>query len=119
MAEDKGKAPAAKDAEWGPDQAAFLPSWDFGKPFVGTILSSRMVENVAGLGGTARDVPIFTVVDEQGERWSIWGSGMLSRVLPEHVSHFVRITDKGLDPQGDGTSLRIFDVRCKTDAAKS
>lgn len=118
MSEDKGTKGSTSTEEvgdeWSDDQAAFLPAWDFKEQgtFVGSIESKRDVENVMGLGGVERTVPIFTIVHEpDGERYSLWGSGMLARVLPELVGRRVRIEDKGLEPQGDGTSLRIFDVR--------
>lgn len=104
------------DDEFGPDRSAFLPAWKFADdgPFTGTILTSRIVQGLVGLDRSPRDVPLFTIVSDDGERFSLWGSGMLSRVLPEHMGHRVRITDSGLEPQGDGTNLRVFDVRCAT-----
>lgn len=114
-----------KTDEFGTDRAAFLDGWpkdskgNFAKPFVGTILDSEVIEDVEGLGGQARDVPLFTVVDDDGAKWTIWGSGMLARVLPRHVGHRVRIEDKGLgERREDGTQLRSFDVRCATCTAE-
>lgn len=106
----------AQDEEFGPDRAAFLPTWDFGNvnPFIGHVLTSRVVNDIVGLSGQPRDVTIFTIASDDGERADLWGSGMLERVLPEHIGHRVRIDDKGLEPQDDGTSLRVFDVRCAT-----
>lgn len=103
------------DEEWGDDEAVFLPIWDHEKsgPLIGLLDSMRVVPDVKGLGGTARDVPIFTVITDDGERYSQWGTGMLARVLPDLVGKRVRIEDRGLEPQGGGTSLRIFDVRVK------
>jgi len=108
---------AAKDQEpiedeWGPDEAPLLPAYDFKQgPFVGTILSVKDTP-AEGIDGTVRLVPLFTVVDENGEKFVIWGTGMLSRVLPDLVGGgVVRIEDKGLEPQEGGTSLRVFDVR--------
>jgi hypothetical protein len=98
---------------FGPDRSAFLPQWPKGQPFQGIVLSYRIVPDVEGLQG-ARDVPLFRLVTDSGEPFELWGSGMLSRVLPEHVKHRVRIEDKGLDAQEDGTQLRVFDVRCAT-----
>jgi hypothetical protein len=107
----KGEEPEAE--EWGDDQAAFLPTWSYNDngPLIGTIESMRTVPDVQGLGGEARDVPIFTIVTDEGERFSQWGTGMLARVLPDLVGQRVKIEDRGLEPQPGGTSLRIFDVR--------
>lgn len=109
----KGATPTTEEDEWSDDQAAFLPSWDYSKagPFVGRIESMRIVPGVVGLGGVVRDVPIFTLESDDGTRYSQWGTGMLARVLPDLVGQRVKIVDKGLDDQGDGTSLRVFDVR--------
>jgi len=108
---------AAKDQapiedEWGPDEAPLLPAYKFEDgPFVGTILSVKDTP-AEGIDGNVRLVPLFTVVAETGEKFVIWGTGMLSRVLPDLVGQgVVRIEDKGLEAQGDGTSLRVFDVR--------
>lgn len=118
MVTPKKDAPAEEIEGWSDDQAAFLPTYDFqtdGNPFVGTIESSRIVEGVtSAISNEQRDVPIFTIVRaEDGERFSLWGSGMLARVLPDLVGRVVRIEDRGLEPQGDGTSIRRFDVRTK------
>ncbi len=105
------------DEDFGPDRAAFLPQWPKGKTFVGIVAGMRIVPDVEGLQGT-RDVPLFRLVTDDGEAFELWGSGMLSRVLPEHLEHRVKIEDKGLVDQGDGTQLRMFEVRCATCAAR-
>lgn len=123
MVDEKTKAAPQTDApdEWGDDRGVFLPTWRFdgpeanGNPFVGVVLSDRLVKGVAGLDGTERDVTLYTLAPEDStEQFTLWGSGMLERILPEHIGHRVKITDNGLAPQAGGTSLRMFDVRCST-----
>lgn len=116
MAEPKDKTTtdAEPASEFGADRGEFLPVWPKEKTFTGSILSREVVENVAGLDGRERDVDLYTVVDDNGEKFSIWGSGMLERVLPQHVGHRVRIEDKGLKDAGGGKSLREYDIRCAT-----
>lgn len=105
----------ASQDEFGGDRAAFLPQWDFTKgAFVGHVAGQRLVNDVEGIDGTPRDVPIFRLITDDGEPFELWGSGMLSRVLPEHVGHRVKIEDKGKEPLGDGRELHTYDVRCAT-----
>lgn len=101
--------------EFGGDRAAFLPQWEFEKAgtFTGHVVGSRLVQDVEGLGGV-RDVPIFRLITDDGEPFELWGSGMLSRVLPEHVGHRVRITDEGKTELDDNRQLHVYDVRCAT-----
>jgi hypothetical protein len=101
--------------EWGEDEAPLLPAFDFGKKgehaFIGEILSVKDTP-AEGLDGTVRLVALFTVVTTDGEKFVIWGTGMLSRVLPDLIGQgVVKIEDKGLEQQAGGTSLRVFDVR--------
>lgn len=120
MVEDKKGAEPTN--EFGDDRAEFLPPWprdpksgDFVETFVGNIVSKDTVKDVAGLdGGEPRDVDLYTVADENGEQFTIWGGGMLARVLPPHIGHRVRIEDLGKELLPDGKSLRRFDVRCAT-----
>lgn len=112
MTEKKTDAPAGE--EWGDDEAPLLPAYKFEDgPFVGELLSVKDTP-AEGLDGNVRLVPLFTAVTADGEKCVIWGTGMLSRVLPDLVGKgLVRIEDKGLEQQPGGTSLRIFDVRRK------
>jgi hypothetical protein len=99
---------------WGEDVAAFAPSWNFEKD--GSVLVGRIIEQdsaeVEGIGGEVREVPKFLLVTDDGERFNVWGSAVLSRVLPKHIGHRVRIEDKGTEEMGGGQSFRYFDVRC-------
>lgn len=105
--------------EFGDDRGEFLPVWPKGKTFIGNILSREVVPDVTSeLSKVARDVDLYTVVDGDGTKWSIWGSGMLERILPAHIGHRVRIEDKGLKDAGGGKSLREYDVRCATCTAE-
>lgn len=111
------KQPEAPGEEWGEDEAPLLPAFEFGKSgehvFVGEVLSVRDTP-AEGLDGNVRLVPLFTCVTADGERCVIWGTGMLSRVLPDLIGvGTIRIEDKGLEQQPGGTSLRVFDVRRK------
>jgi len=113
MAEDKGTKATPTEDEFGDDLAPLLPAWDFAKQgaFVGEILSVKETP-AEGIDKTVRMVPLFTVVTTDGERFVIWGTGMLSRVLPDLIGQgVVKIEDKGLSDQGNGTSLRVFEVR--------
>jgi hypothetical protein len=107
-------APQQPD-DFGGDRAAFLPQWDFGKAgaFTGHLAGMRVVPDVEGLNGT-RDVPMFRLITDDGEPFELWGSGMLSRVLPEHLGHRVRITDSGKTELDDNRQLHVYDVRCAT-----
>lgn len=108
--------------DFGADRAEFLPTWDFAKTptFTGTITDRETVHDVASqLSGEIRDVDLYTLVsDGDGQPYTVWGSGMLARVLPRHVGHHVKITDKGLKQQTDKTQLRVYEVRCATCTAE-
>lgn len=128
MVEDKNttKGATAPADEFGVDRAEFLPTWprddktgDFVKPFIGTILDKVTVTDVPGIDGGERDVDLYTVVDDDGERWSLWASGMLERVLPPHIGHRVKIDDEGKEDRvGKVGQLRRFTVRCATCTAE-
>ena len=117
MVETAAKKTDEVEDEWGEDVAPLLPSYPFEKrnPFTGLIEAMKVVPDVIGLNGEPRDVALFTVRSEVeiggDEHFVIWGSGMLSRVLPDLVGKRVRIEDKGLRAQDDKTQLRVFDVR--------
>lgn len=118
MTETKDKDTTPVDDEFGGDRAPFLPSWDFEKDpiLIGTVVTSEVVRNVASrLSGDIRDVELFTIEqDDEAGRVTVWGSGMLARILPAHVGHRVRIESKGVETQQDKQQLRVFDVRCAT-----
>jgi hypothetical protein len=102
----------------GDDQSAFLPVYDFGKgDFVGTVAGQDSVITT-GLDGEPRPTDLFTLVDENGERWTVWGSAVLSRVLSRHIGHRVKISDAGTQPLENGRDLHYFDVRCATCTAQ-
>lgn len=112
-------APAADD--FGEDRAPFLPSWDFETDpvLVATILSKEVVEGVrSNLSDDTRDLDLFTVVTDDGERFTVWGGGMIGRVFNGHMGHRVRAENKGLKQQEDKTQLRVFDIRCATCTAE-
>lgn len=108
--------------EFGQDRAAFLPSWDFAANpvLVGTVTEREKVEGVTSeITGETRDVDLYTVATDDGEPFTVWGSGVLARALPKHIGHRVRIEDKGIDTSRPaGRQPRMFEVRCATCTAE-
>lgn len=103
-------------ADWGAPISG-APRWDptAEGDLVGTLVNVEEIE-VDALDGGRRTARLYTVDVSGGgvEYRSVWGSGILDRVLPDHVGHYVRIRDTGrrLD-LGDGRQLHEYVVWCR------
>lgn len=108
-----------KDDEFGPDQSAFLPIWDFDKQgdFIGTVAAKDSVVTT-GIDGEQRPTDLFTIVSQDGERFSVWGNAVFSRVLPRHIGHRIKIIDKGKQGLDNNRELHYFEIRCATCTAQ-
>jgi hypothetical protein len=104
------------DAGWETVVEPYADTFPFeteGATLMGIYVNKRQVEQ-EGLDGNPRQVNVYEVTDNNGKKWSVWGSAILDTAFESiQIGNAVKVAYEGTKNLDGGRTVKTFTVQSK------